>query len=173
MRRLVALTVLLCACAVAARAQETPKTCGPGATVTLAEDASGKFDIVRACELYGDLLAYHIPNASERPGAVFYVVRDLEKACREADLTSSLGSPPVVVACLRRSRTATEIWLAEDKPEHYAIAMMDGVDYANRLYLPREFIGREAMEAIAELTRPELRRRFHGSVSASELRRKP
>lgn len=145
------------------------RTCGAGITVTLAEDSSRKFNLARACELYADLIQHHIPNAVERPGAVFYLTRNLE-ICEQADLTSSLGSPPVLVSCLRRSRTATEIWLVEDKPEHYIISMIDGLDYANRLYLPRSFLQREASEAVAELTRPELRGWFHGTVSVKEIR---
>jgi len=149
-------------------------TCGEMVTVILAEDArpNGKaFDLMRACELYADLVRHHIWNARERPAAMFRVVRGLE-GCAQADLTCFVGEPPEVVACVTRTARATEIRIARDDMRHYVVALIDAVDYANRLYLGREEILVAASRAIAEVGNPELRKKFHGVVSAEELRKR-
>lgn len=167
----IAALVLLFFFAAATGAQET-RTCAAGVTAVLAEDVTKKFNLARACTLYADLIAQHIPKVAVRPGAVFYVVRNLQKVCdREADLASSLGRPARLVSCLRRTPRATEIWLAEDRPENYVIALVDGLDYANQLYLPRETVVREASEAVTELKYPELRLKFHATVDAKDLKK--
>jgi len=149
-------------------------TCGEMVTVILAEDArpAGKgFDLMRACELYADLVRHHIWNARERPAAMFRVVRDLQ-GCAQADLTCFVGEPPEVVACVTRTARATEIRIARDDMRHYVVALIDAVDYANRLYLGREEILVAASRAIAEVGNPELRKKFHSVVSAGELKGK-
>lgn len=147
------------------RQQLTEFTCGP-AHVRL-QQAEKFFDLQRACELYGDLAEHHIFGVKEIPEAHFWQVRDLGE-CKDKDLASYFRNQ--VVACGNRKKNITEIFVREDDPRWYVMLLLDGMDYANQLFLNRKDLEQAAANALEELKNPELKRKNHYKIDWRKLK---
>lgn len=120
----------------------------------------------RDCRLYEDLTVQHAVNAGERPGLSFHIVESLQ--CDGKAAIARAHSK--IVGCSERSRHMTEIWLAEDKPENWLGLAMDGLDYANKLYMTRGEMAQKASEVLQEISNPDLKKKYHGVVDVRELK---
>lgn len=122
--------------------------------------------VERDCRIYEDLAAQHLMQATERPGITLHVSENPDCAganaiARQKDKT---------VGCSFREKFGIEIRAIEDKPEYWLGLAMDGLDYANRLYLSRSEMQQKCQIVLGELANPELKKKYHAKVDYRETR---
>ena len=140
--------------------------CGQQSSILIAGDSNGKFDLEKACDAHRDLLLYHFPNPREVPNLLFHVGK---LNCAKANVASRDGDK--LMACSIRNPRATEIWTKTGNMGEWMLLVIDGLDYANRSYLPREMQLRMGQQVFEESVDPSLKERNHGTVDAKELRK--
>lgn len=122
--------------------------------------------VERDCRIYEDLATQHLMQATERPGITLRVSENPD--CAAANSIARLNDK--VVGCSFREKFGIEIRVVEDKPEYWLGLAMDGLDYANRLYLTHGEMQQKCQIVLGELANPELKKKYHATVDYRETR---
>ena len=127
-------------------------------------DGGEGVQVERDCRIYEDLASQHLMQATERPGITMRVSQSVE--CAGASASARVNDK--VVGCSFRERFGIEIRVIEDKPEYWLGLAIDGLDYANRLYLTRSEMQQKCQVVLGELANPELKKKYHATVDYRE-----
>lgn len=123
--------------------------------------------VERDCRIYEDLAMQHLMQATERPGLTFRISKTPECGGASAAVRTKAG---VIVACSFREKYGVEIRMTEDRPENWLGLAMEGLDYANRLYLTSAEMQQKCQTVMNEITNPELKKKYHATVDYRETR---